>query len=279
MADPPTASPSIQQSSAPVVILSTTPPNDPPPPYPARERRRTVRSGRRRRTITTPAIGGVTDPDAPEHPQIPSGSTDVYSDYDPGSPFPSGDGHEYDATEHTPLLANASPRLPAGGISRRQRTLSVSSTVHSVTSFAPSLAHTVISAFHPDRDCDLDPEEATPIDTDSDEVLDSPTPRPLSDEQQRMFASELGGSPRLGGGTMRRRGRWSRYFRPMVKGPYYAALFHLLFLNFTYALAAWVYLFVFTLVRRPNTSQSTLILTLCCPSPYLPPVLRLVRLR
>ncbi|THH31389.1 hypothetical protein EUX98_g2776 [Antrodiella citrinella] len=40
---------------------------------------------------------------------------------------------------------------------------------------------------------------------------------------------------------------WYRYFRPMFKRAYYSALFHLLILNFPYALAAWVYLFVFTL--------------------------------
>ena len=74
---------------------------------------------------------------------------------------------DHEATEHTPLL---SPRLPPGGIGRRQRTLSVSSTVQSVNSVAPSLAHTLISAFHPDRDCDLDPEEH--LDSDLDDLLD-----------------------------------------------------------------------------------------------------------
>jgi hypothetical protein len=34
----------------------------------------------------------------------------------------------------------------------------------------------------------------------------------------------------------------------MQRDVYYAALFHLLVLNLPYAIAAWVYLFVFTLV-------------------------------
>ena len=130
---------------------------------------------------------------------------------------------DHEATEHTPLL---SPRLPPGGIGRRQRTLSVSSTVQSVNSVAPSLAHTLISAFHPDRDCDLDPEEH--LDSDLDDLLDSPTPRAVAEEQQALLSNEIAGSPRLGGGaTTRRRGRWRKYFRPMVKKAYYAALFHL----------------------------------------------------
>ena len=44
------------------------------------------------------------------------------------------------------------------------------------------------------------------------------------------------------------RARARRYFRPLRVRAYYSALFHLLVLNFPYALLAWVYLFVFTLV-------------------------------
>jgi hypothetical protein len=40
-----------------------------------------------------------------------------------------------------------------------------------------------------------------------------------------------------------------RYFRPLSRKSYYTALFHLLVINFPYALAAWVYLFIFTVVR------------------------------
>ncbi|KAI9435525.1 hypothetical protein H4582DRAFT_2079627 [Lactarius indigo] len=42
--------------------------------------------------------------------------------------------------------------------------------------------------------------------------------------------------------------RWSLYFRPMGRKAYWSALLHLLVFNFFYALFAWVYLFVFTLL-------------------------------
>lgn len=112
-----------------------------------------------------------------------------------------------------------------------------------------------MSAFHPDRDCDLDPEEAEPqlLDEDSDDPLDSPTPQAISEEHRRMLGSDALGSSRLAGVQTKRRGMLARYFRPMVKRAYYSALFHLLILNFPYALAAWLYLFIFTLVSKAVT--------------------------
>jgi hypothetical protein len=44
-------------------------------------------------------------------------------------------------------------------------------------------------------------------------------------------------------------GAWRRYWRPLGDGVCWRALVHLLLLNFPYALCAWVYLFVFTVVR------------------------------
>jgi hypothetical protein len=44
-------------------------------------------------------------------------------------------------------------------------------------------------------------------------------------------------------------GAWRRYWRPLGDGACWRALAHLLLLNFPYALCAWVYLFVFTVVR------------------------------
>lgn len=44
----------------------------------------------------------------------------------------------------------------------------------------------------------------------------------------------------------RHEGAFARYFRPLGHKAYYRALFHLAVVNFPYALAAWVYLFVFT---------------------------------
>jgi len=49
---------------------------------------------------------------------------------------------------------------------------------------------------------------------------------------------------------------WARYFRPMGRKAYHAAVFHLMVVNFPYALIAWIYLFVFTL------TGTTLLITL-----------------
>lgn len=172
-------------STTSAIIFDSSPPNEPPPPYPSRERRR-MRTGRRRRTV-----GSESD----HHLQIPSAHSEpeyeVVHGHVPGSPFPpSADEHE--ATETTPLLLSNSPRLPPGGIGGRQRTLSITSTAHSVTSFAPSFAHTVLSAFRPERDCDLDP------DVDQDQAhdpyvhdyIDSPAPPPFHHEHSRLYIAE-----------------------------------------------------------------------------------------
>lgn len=245
MADSP---PALSHPPTHVLLIPAPSPSDPPPPYPSRDRRqRGGRSGRRRRTVIEP----------PDHLQIPSGGTD-HSDHEgppPSSPSPFSphvDGIP-EPTENTPLLT-ASPRLPPGGIGRRQRTLSLSSTAQSTHSVAPSFAQTVLSAFQPELDCDLDPDEPHQEDSDY-RRTDSPTPRPVPESQSRMFATELG-SPRLGGGRRSQPpGRWRRYFRPLTIRAYYSALLHLLVFNFPYALAAWIYLFVFTLVRLSNASR------------------------
>jgi hypothetical protein len=52
--------------------------------------------------------------------------------------------------------------------------------------------------------------------------------------------------------------RIKRYFRPMKQTAYYAALFHLLVINFPVALVAWVYLFVATFVSLYNFSRAFL---------------------
>ncbi|KAF8444831.1 hypothetical protein L210DRAFT_959605 [Boletus edulis BED1] len=53
-----------------------------------------------------------------------------------------------------------------------------------------------------------------------------------------------------------RKRAWARYFRPVGRKAYHAAVFHLMVINFPYALIAWVYLFVFTL------TGTTLLITL-----------------
>ncbi|CCM03892.1 uncharacterized protein FIBRA_06043 [Fibroporia radiculosa] len=244
--------------SPPIVVLSTTPPvHDPPPPYPSQERRsRATRSGRRRRTLDQAQ-------DHASHLTIAPGGGTEYEALSPSLHHLSdADDRDNDATETTPLLhpstssPRSSTRLPSGLVPRRQRTLSITSTVRSTVSVAPSLAQTLLSAFNPEHDCEVDPdcEEPGPAEdgrdhSDDDEgVLDSPTlrrSRPLDDEQ-RAFVADLASQQLNRHRGLSWRTRWQRYYRPMGKRAYYAALFHLLVVNFPYALLAWVYLFVFT---------------------------------
>ncbi|KZT71651.1 hypothetical protein DAEQUDRAFT_763516 [Daedalea quercina L-15889] len=253
----------------PVVVTSTTPPpHDPPPPYPSQERRtRTPRTGRRRRTLEqaseNASHGLAISSGGTEHDGFPP---TIHQQFE-------SDDQDGDATETTPLLvpSGSLPRIQARippGIMGRQRTLSITSTVRSTTSVAPSLAQTVLSAFNPERDCDVDADCNSHQDSgesaDS-SPLDSPTLRqsgPL-DEQQRAFVAEL-----IGQRVDRRRdfswsARWRRYCRPLSKRAYYASLFHLLVLNFPYALLAWIYLFVFTVTGTTTLMALPLGAVLC----------------
>ncbi|KAI0829756.1 hypothetical protein BC628DRAFT_1358572 [Trametes gibbosa] len=245
----PASSPLLHDPSAPALILSTTPPSDPPPPYPSARRARQARTGRRRRNA----------PDASDYSHLhpPSHEYDV-STIAPASQQYVLDGpDDTDPTETTPFLSPNpnSPRsmLPPGTITRR-RTLSLTSTLRSSASLAPSFAHTVLSAFHPERDSDLDPDCRDEDDLEEegeDDEFDSPVVRDY-DPQQRAFAAELSGYTQRHAQRQQQQAsagaRWRRYFRPLGRRAYYSALFHLLFINFPYALLSWVFLFVFTLV-------------------------------
>ena len=219
-------SPSPIEPTENTIILSSTPPNEPPPPYPSRTRR-----NRRRRILAVETT----------HLHVPSTSTESDHERSQSHSFiESDDEHGCTTAETTHLLSNpSSPRiLHAGGT--RRRTLSLNST----TSVAPSFAQTVLSAFNPERDCDVDSDNEH--DTRSTRRSELSPTEPLSIETDPL----LPGSP----SSRHRRSFISslkRYFKPMGKKAYYSALFHLLVVNFPYALAAWVYLFVFTLVCLP----------------------------
>ncbi|KAG0700817.1 hypothetical protein DFH29DRAFT_929838 [Suillus ampliporus] len=201
---------------------------DPPPPYPSRERRsRAARHSRRHRLP------------APLSPQAPSDS-DRAAGYT--SPQLLVSTHSFprteDATEQTPLLGDSSSGS-AQRASRRQRTHSQSSTIVSSNSCAPSLAQTVLSLLHSDLDDESD--------VDIYEVLAGDRDYPgAQDGHQRCHQHP--GAPIAHRWPLFSRCCWSRYFRPMTRRAYHAAVFHLLVLNFPYALLAWVYLFVFTLI-------------------------------
>jgi hypothetical protein len=143
-------------------------------------------------------------------------STSTHLPHHPSHPHPD---------ETTPLLGVSSP-------TRRPRTMSLSS----ATSMSPSLAQTVVSAFCIDHDLDMDTE-----DTDE-RSHGAPAMATLPDDHLPHAT---------GVGRRRTRGwraRWRHYFRPIGRRAYWSSLLHLLVFNFPYALLAWVYLFVFTLV-------------------------------
>ena len=133
-------------------------------------------------------------------------------------------------TENTPLL---SPPL----VRRRQRTLSLSSTVQSNISCSPSFAQTLISAFQPELDSDIDFDVASPAHDERRHLCRRREVSGSSTEGLDQHVERLGAFARI-----------ERYFRPMSRKAYYSAVFHLLVVNFPFALLAWLYLFVFTLV-------------------------------
>jgi hypothetical protein len=187
---------------------------DPPPPYPSRERRiRIPRSHRHCHTTIQTS----------QHSHTALG--DSISDYEARiSPYT--DEYDGEPNESTPFLT------PRGAHSRhthhqnhqnRPRSLSYTST----TSASPSLAHTVFSLFQTEEEVyDRSEEGERVLQTGND------TGSIRSSQTHKFFS----------------RAAWRRYFSPMGIMSYYRALFHLLVVNFPYGLAAWIYLFVFTVV-------------------------------
>lgn len=248
-------SPTLPTPSAVVLVPALPEANEPPPPYPSRDRRaRNPRSHRARRSTGHSA----------DHGHSQHSATGAESDHDGVSrhDFPGLDDQEHEASETTPLL-NTSPRVPPPSAIRRQRTLSLTSTLLSTTSIAPSFAQTVLSAFNPDRDSDLDPDcdaSTSPDATEAREFDFHADHHILAHDRRRPLTMEI----------VRDRSRphsstelWRKYFRPMSKRAYYSPLFHLLVLNFPYALAAWVYLFVFTLTGTTTLVALPLGAVLC----------------
>ena len=137
--------------------------------------------------------------------------------------FPGSTHAHWHADETTPLLGVSSP-------TRRPRTMSLSS----AASISPSLAQTVVSAFRMDLDSDAEDEDETSHGPSADSALPD---------------DRLTNAPGIARGRARGcRARWRHYFRPIGRRAYWSALIHLLLFNFPYALFAWIYLFVFTLV-------------------------------
>lgn len=111
-------------------------------------------------------------------------------------------------------------------LSPRPRSFSHASTM----SGAPSLAHTVLSLFQ------LETDDGVHLDDDRQFISSGDDNGSLRSSQSHSTAFFYSAA-------------WKRYFRPIISKSYYTALFHLVVVNFPYALAAWIYLFIFTVVR------------------------------
>lgn len=142
------------------------------------------------------------------------------------------DDHAFLGTAHPPPHPDEStPLLGVSSPTRRTRTMSLSS----AASISPSLAQTVVSAFRMDLDSDGEDEEET--------SHDRPAVGTLPADDHLSHAPALTRHRARGWRT-----RWRHYFRPIGRRAYWSALLHLLVINFPYALLAWIYLFVFTLL-------------------------------
>ena len=136
-----------------------------------------------------------------------------------------------DALAEQAISPNFHPRFPSETtplLHRRHRANSHASTVVSSSSFT----QTVLSFCH---DSDSEP------DVDIFEALR---------DEHRTHQDPAGrdGRAQNAGRWSRHKRAWARYFRPMGRKAYHAAVFHLMVVNFPYALIVWIYLFVFTLV-------------------------------
>ena len=159
-----------------------------------------------------------------------------------GSSF-SEEDDDGEANENTPFLNSNRTRHAHTTHSQRhgrQHSFSQGST----TSVAPSLAQTVLSFFQADEDgveCEFRGECADG----SGHRYHTLQGGVNLDEPGMVHTSSTTRSSVFGCCS---RSAWGRYFRPLTRKVYYKALFHLFVLNFPYALAAWTYLFVFTVV-------------------------------
>jgi len=186
---------------------------------------------------------------SPEPPVVILTDESPNSPQDPPPPYPSRDrrhrrrrmtveASSADSDEatipssvHAHMYAHAGETTPLLGVSsptRRPRTMSLSS----VASVSPSLAQTVASAFRMDLDSDVEDEDQGPPTDDT----------PPDDDPTDSAGVARRRAPRGWGA------KWRHYFRPMGRRVYWSALLHLLVFNFPYALFAWIYLFVFTLL-------------------------------
>lgn len=201
----------------PLVDELESTPTDPPPPYPTRERR--SRPARTHRG-THGRIQTTNIPSHHHHHHQHTQSLSSGSHIDSDSPLSPYTDDDVEPTENTPIFPRHHHHH--GGRPRAQ----------SYTSTTSSLTHTVLSIFQTEED-----------DSSEDSLRFS-----LANDGVSVRSSQRG-TGFFSGAALR------RYFRPLSMKSYYRALFHLLVINFPYGLVAWIYLFVFTVVRMTCSSH------------------------
>ncbi|KAJ3749674.1 hypothetical protein DFH05DRAFT_1533392 [Lentinula detonsa] len=192
--------------------IAEEPLNDPPPPYPSSSHRtRLVHVNRGTRSIRR-------DSQQQQRSQVvPPTESDIHEPHQRSviRAFVVEDPTEDAASETTPLLGGINsgyPESPSSTSHLRPRSLSQSS----INSFAPSLASIAQTAWV----------------------------RSLSTGVGLPNLNQTTHPPRIILSSTQ--ARWARYFRPLTRPVYWRSLTHLVLVNFPFALAAWVYLFVFT---------------------------------
>jgi hypothetical protein len=241
------APPADDEDTLPTQILTTDALRDPPPPYPHHASPNSRRR-RARRTLNTSNLSEAPHADMHPFPASPTAGEDQLPS--PRLLGPPGQG-----------IGGPNPRETF----RRRRTMSGSETVRSgmsATSAAPSLARTVASLFADDWSGDEE-DDCPAVSPRPDgagtrgQVQDASHSPQLGDESEPEVGEDVDGRDKRGSFSR----RWRRYWRPLGRRAYWAALFHLLALNFPWALVAWVYLFVFTLVSTLMYTSVRIILT------------------
>ncbi|KAJ3802166.1 hypothetical protein GGU11DRAFT_740887 [Lentinula aff. detonsa] len=224
-----------------VIAIAEEPLNDPPPPYPSSSHR-TGLVHVNRGTGTLIRAFAVQDPT------------------------------ENAASETTPLQGSTHhghPESPSSTSHLRPRSLSQSS----INSFAPSLASLAQTAWVFFSECEDDEDDeggeggGEREEREGEEESRLEGGRPSDGEEKvnvghsrispRRSPSTGVGLPNLNQTTHHPRiilsstqARWARYFRPLTRPVYWRSLTHLVLVNFSFALAAWVYLFVFTVMAK-----------------------------
>ncbi|KAJ3780593.1 hypothetical protein GGU10DRAFT_369085, partial [Lentinula aff. detonsa] len=231
--------------------IAEEPLNDPPPPYPS--------SSHRTRLVHT-RFSAATSSDNHE----PHQRSVIRA-------FAVEDPTEDAASETTPLLGGINsghPESPSPTSHLRPRSLSQSS----INSFAPSLASIAQTAWVFFSECEDDEdgeggegggERGEEREGEEESRLEGGRPSDGEENDNvnvghgrispRRSLSTGVGLPNLNQTTHHPRiilsftqARWARYFRPLTRPVYWRSLTHLVLVNFPFALAAWVYLFVFT---------------------------------